>query len=198
MVRTIAFIILFFLGSESFITDATVLGAKESVVFFSSESYLKIKGETNVNTFECEFDMMTISDAVSIKYQDYNSKIQFDDTKLILPNLKFDCGGKGINKDFNELLNTESFPEITLKLKEISKIKRDKDLVTAIVEITISNIVRTYTVPVSIANDKHLCVSGIMPLDINDFNLTAPTKMLGMIKVSPKIEIQFSLNIKEP
>ena len=52
--------------------------------------------------------------------------------------------------------------------------------------------------PISITNDHNIQVSGVMPLDINDFNLTAPTKMLGMVKVSPKIEIQFSLKILEP
>ena len=171
--------------------------SKESTVVLSSESYLKIKGKTNVSTFECQFDMATISEAISISYKDYDERIQFEDTKLTLPNFEFNCGGKAINKDFNELLNTEEYPEITLKLKEISKAKIDTGLITAIIEITISNIVKTYTIPISIADNEGLHVSGVMPLDINDFNLTAPTKMLGMVKVSPEIEIQFSLKIKE-
>ncbi|WP_179351991.1 YceI family protein [Winogradskyella vidalii] len=187
---------MLFLGAKQYTSDINSLTAKESTVSFSSDSYLRIKGESNVNTFECQFDMNTISDAVKIKYKDYNNKIKFDDTKLILPNLEFDCGGKAINKDFNELLNTEEFPQITLKLKEIAEVDINQSTVIATVEITISNIVRTYKVPVAVNRDNNLRVSGKMPLDINDFDLVAPTKMLGMIKVSPKIEIQFSLNIR--
>ncbi|WP_175455612.1 YceI family protein [Winogradskyella thalassocola] len=198
MVKTLSFFILVFLGS----TCSTFFGVeaiefKESTVVLSSESYLKIKGKTNVSTFECQFDMTTISEAISISYKDYDKRIKFNDTKLTLPNIEFNCGGKAINKDFNKLLNTEEYPEIVLKLKEISKVKPNDDSTTAIIEITISNIVRTYTVPISITKNSDLHVSGVMPLDINDFSLTAPTKMLGMVKVSPKIEIQFSLKIKE-
>jgi len=188
MVKTVSFIILVFLGSmQSAFFEVEPLETKDSTVVFSSESFLKIKGKTNV----------TISEAISISYKDYDKRIQFKDTKLTLPNLEFNCGGKAINRDFNELLNTEEYPEIILKLKEISKTKIDTGLITATIEITISNIVRTYTIPISIANNEGLHVSGVMPLDINDFNLIAPTKMLGMVKVSPEIEIQFSLKIKE-
>lgn len=195
MIRTVLFIISFCLSSFYTNFGEEGLNLKESKVFLSTDSYLKIKGKTNVSTFECNFDMTAISKAISLKYKDYDSIIKFDKAKLTLPNLEFNCGGKAINKDFNKLLNTEEFPEIILKLKEISKTEIDNNAITATVEITLSNISKTYTIPICIVNDKDLHVSGIMPLDINDFCLTAPTKMLGMVKVSPKIEIQFSLKI---
>ncbi|NRR90611.1 YceI family protein [Winogradskyella undariae] len=198
MIRTFLFLFLFLLGPvKQSVSETKVLDSKESVVFFSSDSYLKIKGKTNVSTFECNFDMTAISEAIKISYKDYDKKIKFDDTKLILPNLEFNCGGKMINKDFNELLNTEEFPEITLKLKEISKVKINDNSITVTIEIKISDIIKTYKIPVSITENSNLHVNGVMPLDINDFNLTAPTKMLGMVKVSPQIEIQFSLKILE-
>ncbi|WP_179336228.1 YceI family protein [Winogradskyella costae] len=198
MVKTGLFISLFFLGSVlSAFFDVEALETKESTVVLSSDSFLRIKGKTNVSTFECQFDMTTISEAIRISYIDYDKRIEFKDTKLTLPNLEFNCGGKAINKDFNKLLNTEEHPEIILKLKEISKAKKESGFITATIEITISNIMRAYTVPITIANSEGLQVSGVMPLDINDFKLTAPTKMLGMVKVSPEIEIQFSLKIKE-
>ncbi|WP_458627166.1 YceI family protein [Winogradskyella sp. PC D3.3] len=192
------FITLCFLGSVSTDLKSEGSAAKESTVFLSSDSYLKIKGKTNVSTFECHFDMTTLSEAINIRYQDLDHAIQFDNTKLTLPNIEFNCGGKAINKDFNKLLNTEEFPEIVLKLKEISRVKPDDDVVTATIEITISNIVRSYKIPIAITNRDDLHVSGVMPLDISDFSLTPPTKMLGMVKVSPKIEIHFSLKILEP
>ncbi|WP_179337888.1 YceI family protein [Winogradskyella ludwigii] len=195
VLKTLSFIIIFFLGSAITSSEWREPITKESTVFLASESYLKIKGKTNVSKFECHFDMNTISEAISIKYKDHDETIKFDDTQLILPNVEFNCGGKIINKDFNNLLNTDQFPEIILKLKEISKSQLADDLVTATVEINISNVIKTYTIPISITSNQGLHASGRMPLDINDFNLTAPTKMLGMVKVLPEIEIQFSLKI---
>ncbi|MGJ8549217.1 YceI family protein [Winogradskyella wichelsiae] len=198
MIRAFLFFTLFLFGSNSIhLVSNEVLDAKEATIVFSSESFLKIIGKTNVSTFECHFDMDAFSEAIKISYQDYGKKIKFVDTKLILPNVEFNCGGRVINKDFKELLNTDEYPAITLKLKEISKIKSHDTSIKATVEITIGNIVKTYTIPVSITQDQDLHVSGVMPLDINDFNLIAPTKMLGMVKVSSEIEIQFSLKILE-
>lgn len=197
MVRTFLIIGLFFLCSKNseYTIDSSAI--KESSVILVTDSFLKINGETNVSTFECEFNISAISEYITIKYVDFEHKIEFEDTKLTLPNLEFDCGGKAINKDFKELLKTEEHPSITLKLKELSKVNTNSNSRIATIEITISNIVKTYNIPVSIVNNDLLNVSGVMPLDITDFNLVAPTKMLGMIKVSPKIEIDFSLKIKE-
>lgn len=174
--------------------DSTI---KESTVILTTDSFLKINGETNVSTFECQFNMSAISKSIAIQYTDFEHNIEFKDAKLILPNVEFDCGGKAINKDFKALLKTEQFPEITLKLKELSKVETSSNSRTATIEISISNVVKTYSIPVSIVNNDILNVSGVMPLDITDFNLVAPTKMLGMVKVSPIIEIEFSLKIKE-
>lgn len=198
MIKTVSIIFLFFFGFVfTAFSEVETIESKESTVVLSSESYLKIKGKTNVGAFECHFDMTTISTEIRINYRDYDNSIKFNNTKLTLPNIEFNCGGKAINRDFNKLLNTEEFPEIVLKLKEISKVHANDNETTAVIEIKLSNIVRTYTVPICITTGSDLHVNGVMPLNINDFNLTAPTKMLGMVKVSPEIEIQFSLNILE-
>ncbi|WP_225035637.1 YceI family protein [Winogradskyella sp. SM1960] len=195
MLKTVSYIILFIVGST--LIGFNEVESKESTVVLSTDSYVKIKGKTNVSTFECNFDITTISDGIRIKYNAYDERIKFNDTKLTLPNLEFNCGGNAINRDFNKLLNTEEYPEIILKLKEISKGESVKNSTSALIEITLSNKVRTYTVPIVVNNDEDLIVSGVLPLDINDFGLAAPTKMLGMVKVSPNIEIQFSLKILE-
>ncbi|NRD20484.1 YceI family protein [Winogradskyella eckloniae] len=196
MVRTLLFLVFFFicaLETEYKKEDATT---KELTVVLATDSFLKINGKTNVSTFECEFNMSAISKSIAITYVDFENNIEFDDAKLILPNVEFDCGGKAINKDFKALLKTEEFPEITLKLIELSKVKTSSNSRTATIEISISNVVKTYNIPVSIVNNDILHVNGVMPLDITDFNLVAPAKMLGMVKVSPLIEIEFSLKIK--
>ncbi|MDH7912883.1 YceI family protein [Winogradskyella sp. SYSU M77433] len=195
MMRTISIVVLFFLSSIFSLFIDGKEEVNEATIYFSSDSCLKINGKTNVNTFDCGFNMESFSDEIKVSYKAYNSSIKFSDATLKLPNVEFNCGGKAINKDFNKLLNTEKHPEIILRLKEISEIDDNDNSVTATVEIVICKISKTYTVPISVTGKDGLFVSGILPININDYSLEAPTKMLGMVKVSPQIEIDFSLKI---
>ncbi|MEP5255150.1 MAG: YceI family protein [Winogradskyella arenosi] len=197
MIRIFLFFILVCSGPQFLDYYYNSNETKESVVVLSSESFLRIKGKTNVSSFECQFDMSAISEVIKINYRTLDNKIKFEDTKLVLPNVEFNCGGKAINRDFNKLLNTAEHPKITLKLKEISNLESQSQTLTATIEITISNVTRQYKMPINLAQDQDLHVNGVLPLNINDFNLEAPTKMLGMVKVSPQIEIQFSLKMLE-
>lgn len=168
---------------------------KESTVFFSPDSSLKIKGKTNVHNFQCEFDMQALSDSISVSFNEQSGELIFYDSQLKLPNFQFDCGGKAINKDFNKLLNSEEYPAISIFLKRIDPLEGQPNRVNATMEIMIGNIVNIYTIPITINQEEGLHLSGSVPLDINDFSLTPPTKLLGAIKVSPIIEIEFSLNV---
>ncbi len=193
--RTISIVVLFFLSSTFSVFIDSDAEVKETTINFSSDSYLKINGKTNVSTFGCAFNIDAFSDAINISFKEYDSSIKFSDATLKLPNVEFNCGGKAINKDFNKLLNTEKHPEIILRLKEISEIDDNDNSVTATVEIIICKISKTYKVPISVDSENGLYVRGLLPININDFKLKAPTKMLGIVKVSPQIEIDFSLEI---
>jgi hypothetical protein len=194
MIRITTVLFIGFLGV--LITNSNIKNPnmKESTVFFSSQSYLKIKGKTNVSTFECEFNMDVLSDSMTVSYFDHDNHLKFNKASLTLPNLEFSCGGKAIDKDFNKLLNTDKFPEIVLILKEITPNDASSS-VNATVDIMICNVVNTYTVPVSVSSSDQIQIDGRLPLNIKDFNLTAPSKVMGLIKVNPEIEIEFSLNV---
>ena len=58
-----------------------------------------------------------------------------------------------INKDFNKLLKTETYPEIKLHLKEINKTNKKENTVTAKVEIFIAGKTQSYTLPVTIKDE---------------------------------------------
>jgi hypothetical protein len=54
---------------------------------------------------------------------------------------------------------------------------------------------KRYLLPVNVSESKHLSYSGSMDLDINDFNLEAPKKLMGAVKVSNIIKIVFDLKV---
>lgn len=169
---------------------------KSLSVAFSSQSELIIKGKTNVNRFQCAYDISELSDSLQIIYKEKQDALEFTKANIILENLSFNCGHSSINKDFNKLLKTEQFPAISICLLEVSKTAKASE-VLAKVQIVICNIKKTYKVPIHINTSHVVTISGVLPIDINDFNLEAPKKAMGIIKVSNEIEIDFSLKVSK-
>lgn len=164
-------------------------------VLIAPESELIIKGTTNVNSFQCEFNIKEINKPISLYYTIVDDKIIFEKAKLVLDNECFDCGNKGMNKDFMKLLKSEQYPEIELQLREIYK--NNVTTVNALLELHIAGKAKSYYIPLSLKDKEHIFVSGTLKVDITDFNLEAPKKAMGLIVVSDRVEISFQLNFKE-
>ena len=169
----------------------------DTSVLITSESHLFIQGRTNVNKFKCEFNINQIDEPIPLYYKVTDNKMIFEKARLTLDNHCFDCGSKGINKDFRALLKSDEYPEIELHLKEIKKIETNPAEVNALLELYIAGKSKSYRMPLAIDDNENICVSGLLKLDITDFDLVAPKKALGLIVVSEDIEINFQLNFKE-
>ena len=111
--------------------------------------------------------------------------------------MNFDCGGPGINNDFQELLKTKTYPRVFIKLNEIVKDRDNGNLLQALVDLEIAGVTKSYTVPVTFKEEGVTSVKGVLALNIRDFNLEPPKKALGMIVVKDVIEINFDLEIKK-
>ncbi|MCG1037114.1 YceI family protein [Polaribacter sargassicola] len=168
---------------------------KDTVIKIGKESKLEIIGTTNLNKFNCNFNFLDFDKTIPLSFQTKDNKIYFKDAILKLKNSCFDCGNKMMNKDFYKLLKSEKFPQILLNLKEVEK----KETTTeALVEMTIAGVSKTYKIPVITENDNtELLVSGKLNLNIEDYHLEAPKKMLGLVVVSEMINIHFNLILKE-
>ncbi|HLW14709.1 MAG TPA: YceI family protein [Flavobacteriaceae bacterium] len=153
-------------------------------------STLEIKGSSNVNTFTCVFDIEDIS-TVSVNYNSQSQK--FESALVQFPVASFDCGGRMINSDFKELLQEKNYPKLSLRLVRIEPIEEDKALVS--MEFEIAGVKNLYKMPVSFAVMKGYYSSrGHIELDIEDFGLTQPKKLFGMIVISNKIDVHFKFD----
>ncbi len=159
------------------------------------DSHLSIKGTTNINDFECEFNTLRFkNETFKVYYTENGDILHFKNSVLPLENVNFDCGNRKINKDFHELLKSEEHPEILLKLKKIDMSGEGNSIVT--IGFTIAGVNKDYKFPVEITRDQQLCFNGKLNLNIKDFNLEAPSKIFGLIVLDEEIEINFNLNIK--
>lgn len=169
---------------------------KSLTVAVSPESSLIIKGESNVNRFQCSYDVSQFSDSLEISFTEEKTHLYFSNAQLKLKNIFFNCGHKAINRDFHKLLRTEDFPTINLELISAEG-SSNSSVINTKLKITISGISKLYEIPVEIVNtSKGVMVCGNLPIDINHFNLTPPKKLLGIVKVSNIIDIEFNLGVR--
>tara|TARA_R110002020_G_scaffold154714_6_gene335174 strand:+ start:60454 stop:61059 length:606 start_codon:yes stop_codon:yes gene_type:complete len=171
-----------FAFAQSSYTKKAVEGLKNSELY--------ITGKTNVNTFTCRFNTDYLKPCQLISYCDKNGEITFKNANLVLKAKGFDCGSKGINKDFQKLLKTDEYPEITL---ELVKATMQSDKLIAEVNITMAGKSKEYNVPVLISEGDYQTFSGVLSLKLSDYELSLPTKLFGLIVIKDDIEINFNI-----
>lgn len=157
-------------------------------------SQLSITGDTNINSFKCVFDTSYLKEPQSVSYIPGNSSLSFSGAVLTLATKGFDCGSRPINRDFNDLIKADKYPQLTLELNKVKLQSASKGI--ASVCITIAGKQKLYDIPVDITKGDVSNFRGKLKLDINDFGLTPPKKLFGIIIVKDDIEISFDLKVK--
>jgi hypothetical protein len=173
----------------------TILGSTS--VLITPNSKLIVKGKTNINNFECQFNVLKLKNPIPVIFEKTGDKIVFDNTMLVLDNSCFDCGGKGINNDFQELLKSDLYPQTIIELKGINKKNHIENQIQAILNISIAGVTKPYLIPIELEGGETMLIKGILSLNICDFDLEPPKKALGLIVVKDTIEINFQLLVKE-
>ncbi|WP_066217716.1 YceI family protein [Formosa haliotis] len=169
---------------------------KSAFISILPSSKLTVNGVTNIANFACNFNALTLKNKIPVSYTISENSIAFNKAKLVLVNNEFDCGRKLINKDFHKLLKTEDYPEIEINLKEVKRSITKPVRTTATVDFKIAGVTKTYTIPISVSRDHTLKASGDIRLNIRDFGLENPKKVLGLIKIEDVVTIHFQLDIE--
>lgn|SRR5690606_9046238 len=154
-------------------------------------STLNIKGDTNVNQFQCVFNTVHLDQKHKITYRKNGREIHFKNTSLFLENEAFNCGHKAINRDFNLLLKTSEYPRISLELRKV--VFDNENRATALIRIKIAGKEKDYSLPVKVSTSPIDRFTGSMKLNIRDFGLEPPKKVLGLIVLKEEIQINLDL-----
>jgi hypothetical protein len=169
-------------------------------------SHLTIHGKTNVNQFQCEYDNMETGDTLDMRVYWIDDCFVFENANIRLRTEGFDCGNKMMNNDFYDLLQSDKYPNVTVEINCI-----DVGLLDVGPNVPVSNLGRKatvqatfhiagrtgqYAIPVTVdrmASDR--VYRGSIDLDITDFGLEPPQKMLGLVQVDETITISFLIKI---
>ncbi|SDK69375.1 YceI-like domain-containing protein [Salinimicrobium catena] len=158
-------------------------------------SQLSINGDTNINKFECVFDTEYLNEGKKVYYSRRDSIMKFTGAILVLNTQGFDCGNKGINQDFHDLIKSDEYPEIHLEINQVRL--RTSEFGVATICITMAGKQKYYEVPINIKDGKIAEFQGELELNIKDFGLEPPKKLFGIIVVKDDIEINFDLKVKK-
>lgn len=154
-------------------------------------SHISISGSSNVNRFTCHYTTEIAPGCQEITYDYISGRFLLKDATIHLESKSFDCGGKLINRDFNELMKSDEYPFIEINFKEIEVIKDNFIVYT---EIEIADEVNQCSFTITKPNNYNYM--GNLELNIEDFGMKAPKKLLGAIKVDPNIVINFDMNLE--
>ena len=185
--------LIFFIGL--LLTGINLQAQKDfdrETIMILPESDLVIAGSTNVNKFECVFNISLISDWKEIKISREDKFLRFHELYLPLKTEGFDCGNKRMNADFQDLLMCEKYPEIRIKLNQIELYPGEFN--KAYITVELAGQKKDYDLPVLVDKDHF---KGKFKINIRDFGLDPPKKALGLVEVDEMIEVLFNLKLDQ-
>lgn len=169
---------------------------RETTVHIHPESEVVIVGTTNVNTFDCIYILEDKSEPLQVVFEMEDGKFLFTQAELYLQNSGFDCGGRGINRDFQELLKTEDYPRVLLELLYAEVPEKPSDVIRAGLRITLAGVSRDFDTELICDMNPDLCIYGNFVMHLSDFDLEAPRKALGIIQVEDRIEVRLNIKLR--
>jgi hypothetical protein len=71
--------------------------------------------------------------------------------------------------------------------------------VNGVVDITLAGVTKRYTIQFSVvrSNQNSIFLKGTHPVAFSDFDLDAPEKLAGLIKVREVLNVEFNLVLRE-
>lgn len=159
-------------------------------------SKLTIDGKTNVNAFQCGTARYTGSDTL-VLIEGSRRKPFFQKGYVGLDAASFDCGMPVMTHDFTKTIKADQYPAISVEFISFERIPiyTAQDKFKGKVKISLAGVTKTFQMDCSIEpKDSGLIhLRGGRSFTFSDFELEAPKKMMGLIKVDDTLVVNFHL-----
>jgi len=150
-----------------------------------SKQVFTIEGNTSLGTFKCNY-VTTERDTILWNDTDKIKK----SLKYVIPSQKFSCGNFLLNSDFRKTIKAAQYKNIGI---EISEIRRSSKKIFCNLKLQLAGKEKTYTNLELEETDNYL--EGSLAVNFSDFELKAPKKLGGLVKVKEDIHISIMLNV---
>lgn len=163
------------------------------------ESTLVVTGKTNVNSFQCTTlycgrDTLVLRESVGTPPVFLKGNVQLDASA-------FSCGMQLMTNDFNKTIKAKEHPAIAIDFISFERTPVygcTEERFKGRMKISLAGITKTFDVDCAIEarSTGIIYLRGNRAFEFADFNLTAPSRMMGMVKVENKLEVRFNLALK--
>lgn len=197
------------LANFPFVAEASVDGQADksargrSIISYSvsNNSWLVLKGTTNINSFECLSAAANSRGYILADASLSENKIGFTGADILVNLESFDCKNALITRDMHNALGGSTNPGIEIKL--LDAIIGDTDwhsqngCVMANVLITLNGISKTKELIIDWQRyGFEYRFEGTAELSMTEFDIDPPSPALGMVKVNDSITVSFNYNVK--
>ncbi len=138
-----------------------------------------VEGSTSIGGFTCDYELQT-KDTLFLNKK---SALFYK-----LPVREFGCGNFMLNRDFRKTLKEKEYPEVIIALSDV-RLSGGNYLYT--LHLNLAGKRKTFQNLVLIKEGRNY--KGELELKFSDFNLTAPEKLGGAIKIKEEIQLSILL-----
>lgn len=196
MNKFIGFLVFYFIYSNIGFAQNTY------AIELLKNSSLTITGSTNI----CSFKLIQNGDKLlrnrtTITTTQSQNKIYLNQNQLSVMVKNFNSTNSMALRDFLKLIKADDYPSLQIQVISLDFLPfSDKDInynAKAALSITITGKTKEYSIPIIYnANGTTITIEGNKKLNITDFGLKSQNKMIGLIKVSDWIDVDFHLICK--
>ncbi|TDD98721.1 hypothetical protein [Flavobacterium cellulosilyticum] len=165
-------------------------------------SSLTITGSTNLLSFKLyQKDENLLKNKLIVAVTQSQNKLFLSQNQLTVLVNNFLSTNPMALKDFLKLVKSDIYPTLQVQINylDLQPIS-DKEQVkkgSVLASIKITGVTKFYTIPILFSSNGDIyTVNGNKKISIRDFGLTPQNKMMGIIKVSEWIDIDFHMNYK--
>ncbi|HNP19828.1 MAG TPA: YceI family protein [Fulvivirga sp.] len=184
------YIIIFLICTQTSIAQSI------SQIVLDRESSFQITGTSNINQFKCKIKQGFHEGKMAIWSRIEGDKISFKNTSVTINVNQIECANNHITSDLREALKEEEYPTISLELLSISgHYTLEKDVAKTLITMAGKSKIYNLDYDVKFLNDKSLQIRLKANIQLQDFDITPPTALMGLIKVNDTITIDLNFVI---
>ncbi|MBL7877934.1 MAG: YceI family protein [Cyclobacteriaceae bacterium] len=159
-----------------------------------------ISGKTNVNSFQCS-SLYSGNDTLVLREGGKEIKPIFQQGVVNLEAAAFDCGMQMMTSDFCKTIKAKEYPRISINFLTFERgplYTKASDRFKGKLKISLAGITKTFDVDCTIVvkGDGLFHLKGDRKFVFSDFSLEAPTRMMGLVRVSENLDVSFNLVLK--
>ena len=162
-------------------------------------SNLTIHGSTNINNFTCTTGSYSGADTLNYIKNYTACELQFSRNRMSIPVDDFDCGARQISKDFRKTLKSTLYPQLFIQFRSLRTTAiKNNTYVVGVADITLAGVTKCFTIryKVELKDKNTVLLRGSQVANFADFNLIAPERLNGLIKVRENLQVEFNLVLK--